>query len=157
MFKCKIVKNNVFLSDFENFTKIRQQIMILRTFEVMHGLILLNNVALRTPISQKFGSERVKCKWPHKNMQLVFPEFQISNELFDNSQIILELFSKIFGLQTSIKIWNTHFEDFTRIYIIDNCQIDVKLKCLYTFRQWALLILNWRLQHVNCKSMSNWY
>ena len=30
------------LSDFENFTKIRQQIMILRTFKIMHGLILLN-------------------------------------------------------------------------------------------------------------------
>ena len=33
MFKCEIV--NVLLSDFENFTKIRQQIMILGTFE--HG------------------------------------------------------------------------------------------------------------------------
>ena len=42
MLKCKIVKNNVLLSDFENFTKIRQEIMILRTFEVIHGLILLN-------------------------------------------------------------------------------------------------------------------
>ena len=29
MFKYEIVKNNVLLSDFENFTKIRQQIMIL--------------------------------------------------------------------------------------------------------------------------------
>ena len=42
MFKCEIVKNNVLLSDFENFTTIRQQIMILGTFEVMHSFILLN-------------------------------------------------------------------------------------------------------------------
>ena len=42
MFKCEIVKNNVFLSDFENFTKIRQQITISGTFEVMHAFILLN-------------------------------------------------------------------------------------------------------------------
>ena len=30
------------LSDFENFTKIRQQMMIFGTFEVMQGFILLN-------------------------------------------------------------------------------------------------------------------
>ena len=42
MIKCEIVKNNLLLSDFENFIKIKQQIMILDTFEVMHGLILLN-------------------------------------------------------------------------------------------------------------------
>ena len=41
-FKCKIVKNNVLLSDFKIFIKIKQQIMILKTSEVMHGLILLN-------------------------------------------------------------------------------------------------------------------
>ena len=37
-----MVKNNVLLSDFEHFTNIRQQIIILGTFEVMHGFILLN-------------------------------------------------------------------------------------------------------------------
>ena len=60
MFKCEIVINNVLLSDFENVTKIRLQIIILGTFEVMHGFILLKNVALRELISQKFGNERVK-------------------------------------------------------------------------------------------------
>ena len=36
------------LSDVDNFTKIRQQIIILGTFEVMHGFILLN----------KYGTEK---------------------------------------------------------------------------------------------------
>ena len=59
MFKSKIVKNNVLLSDFENFTKIRQQIIILGTFEVMHGFILLN----------KCGTERVDFSeiWQRKS------------------------------------------------------------------------------------------
>ena len=42
MFKCEIVKNNVLLSDFENFIKIRQQIVILGSLEVMHNFILQN-------------------------------------------------------------------------------------------------------------------
>ena len=42
MCKSEIVKNKFLLSDFENFMKIRQQIMILWTFEVMYGIILLN-------------------------------------------------------------------------------------------------------------------
>ena len=42
MFKREIEKNNMLLSDFENFTKIRQQIMILETFEVIHSFILQN-------------------------------------------------------------------------------------------------------------------
>ena len=42
IFKCEIVKNHVLLPDFENVTKIRQQIKILGTFDVMHGFLLLN-------------------------------------------------------------------------------------------------------------------
>ena len=42
MIKCEIVKNNVLLSDCENLTKLRQQIIILGTFELMHSVILLN-------------------------------------------------------------------------------------------------------------------
>ena len=44
-----IVKKYVLLSDFFNFTKIRQQIMILGMFEVMHGFILLNQCGTERP------------------------------------------------------------------------------------------------------------